>query len=121
VGKEKDRINLAHITYTNHFTKTKQGQWDDLEDFLSQEARRLLAEQQSASGAGGGRRSRYEEQKSAYDDRGSSTGPGTSTNNSGSGSGATPARALLSEVSVQFLPQVRKMWMRCFVCKKTTN
>jgi len=87
----------------------QQGQWDELEDFLSMEARRLLAEQQASSssfgssaGGGGGRRSRYEEQTSAYDDRGSTGGT------SNSGSGATPGRALLSEVSVQFLPQVRR-------------
>lgn len=63
---------------------------------LTQEARQLLAEQQAAacpSSSSGSSRfgySRNEEQKD-------------------SDSGATPARALLSEVSVQFLPQVRSL------------
>lgn len=92
--------NTSTRTRTN---QTKQDQWDELEDFLSEEARHLLAEQQqqqqqaAPSSAGSSRRrgSRYEEEKDE-ESRGST----------GASGGATPARALLSEVSVQFLPQI---------------
>jgi hypothetical protein len=87
-------VSLTHT----HTHAHQQEQWDQLEDLLSEEARRLLAEQQQAapSSAGDSRwwGSRYEEEKD--DDGRSSTG----------GGGATPARAMLSEVSVQFLPQI---------------